>query len=35
MTETLTALDGRHMPDLAPGATPAGTTLRFDREDDS
>jgi hypothetical protein len=33
MTETLTALEGGHVPDLAPGATPASTTLRFDRED--
>ena len=33
MTETLTALEGGHVPDLAPGATPAGTALRSDRED--
>jgi MFS family permease len=33
MTETLTALEGGHVLDLAPGATPASTTLRFDRED--
>jgi hypothetical protein len=32
MTETLTALDGGHVPDLAPGATPSAA-LRFDRED--
>jgi hypothetical protein len=33
MTETLTALEGGHVPDLAPGAMPASTTLRLDRED--
>jgi hypothetical protein len=33
MTETLTALEGGHVPDLALGATPAGTALRSDRED--
>jgi len=33
MTETLTALEGGHVPDVAPGATPASTTHRFDRED--
>jgi hypothetical protein len=32
MTETLTALDGLHAPDLASGATPAAA-LHFDRED--
>jgi hypothetical protein len=32
MTETLTAFEEGHVPDLATGATPAGTTLRFDRE---
>jgi hypothetical protein len=33
MTETLTALEGGHAPDPAPGATPASTTPRFYRED--
>jgi hypothetical protein len=32
MTQTYTALEGGHVPDLAPGTTPASTTLRFDRE---
>ena len=32
MTETLTALEGGHLPDLAPGATPAAA-LHSDRED--
>jgi hypothetical protein len=29
MTETLTVLEGGHVPDLAPGATPAGTHASF------
>jgi hypothetical protein len=33
MTQTLTALDGLHVRDPAPGATPASTALRFNRED--
>ena len=33
MTETLTSLEGGHVPDLAPGAPPASKTLRFDRQD--
>ena len=33
MTETLAAVAGLHVPDLAPGATSASATLRFDRED--
>ena len=33
MTETLTVLEAEHVPDLAPGAMPASTTLRFGRED--
>jgi hypothetical protein len=32
MTETLTALEARHAPDLAAGAAPA-VALHFDRED--
>jgi hypothetical protein len=33
MTETLIPFEGGHVPDLAPGVTPASTALRFDRED--
>lgn len=33
MTETLTSLEGGHVPDLVPGAPRVSKTLRFDRED--
>ena len=32
MTETLAVLEALHVPDLAPGVTPAAA-LHFDRED--